>query len=305
MLFESETISRNEMKGTMSDNLPIALSVAKKWTLAMAGIATMCVPLLFGSIHGWRRMTTLLTQAAASTLQSNFRIIFGIRVYQRVGPSHVDWLEMSLPDRQAVKLTDIEKTRCFESPRSPSAETKTRAELSIVGNGKLLTWSADGTMFAYVDRDLTVPPPTPNPFGCEGCFYSDLKVSRAIDTKVLASIRLPERSERWNYPQSIAWLPDGKTLLVGAEAGSSDSHFENYWLLDWTNQSWRYAGGGNDAKWSPDASQILWATPRHLAALGKIRVWVVHLALLDVRSLKQEILTSGTSYVSDFYWCSK
>ena len=39
--------------------------------------------------------------------------------------------------------------------------------------------------------------------------------------------------------------------------------------------------------------------------LGKLHVWVVHLALLDVRTLKQQILTSGTSIVSDFYWCAK
>ena len=42
-----------------------------------------------------------------------------------------------------------------------------------------------------------------------------------------------------------------------------------------------------------------------LEPLGKLHVWVVHLALLDVRTLKQQILTSGTSIVSDFYWCAK
>jgi len=158
-------------------------------------------------------------------------------------------------------------------------------------------------MFAYVARDPTVPDPIPNPFACTDCFYSILNIARTTDMNILATIRLPERSENWNFAESIAWSPDGKDLLVGSQAGSSTSSFENYWLLDWINQNWRYAGGGNDAKWSPDSSQILWSTPRQLEKLGKIDVWVVHLALFDVRSLKQETLTSGTSYVSDFGWC--
>ena len=70
-------------------------------------------------------------------------------------------------------------------------------------------------------------------------------------------------------------------------------------------KDWRYAGGGNSAQWSPDGFEIVWSTPRRLEPLGKLRVWVVHLALLDVRTLRQQILTSGTSIVSDFYWCAK
>ena len=274
--------------------------------LATPAIVTLWVSLLFSGIYGSSRIITALAQPAASPLQSSFKIILAHRVYQLVGPSHIDWLELRFPERKAVKLTDTEKGQCVENlSGTVSAETKTRAELNIAGNGKLLTWSADGAMFAHVVRDPTVLPPTPNPFGCSDCFYSVLKVSRASDTQILATIRLPERSEHWNYPQSIAWSPNGQTLLVGAEAGSSDSHFQDYWLLDWSQQIWRYAGGGNDAKWSPDASQILWTTPRRLEQLGKIHVWVVHLALLDVQSLKQQFLTSGTSYVSDFYWCSR
>ena len=49
---------------------------------------------------------------------------------------------------------------------------------------------------------------------------------------------------------------------------------------------------------------ILWSTPRELAPLGKIRVWVVHLALFDVRTVQVRTLTSGVSYDSDFFWCT-
>lgn len=245
-----------------------------------------------------------LTAETVSAIQSTFKIVYSVRIYQRVGPSHEQWREMTPPDLQSTTSLEA-KARCTDGAVTPSPENKTRAEQSVGDHGKLLTWSDDGTMFAYVDRNPSVPAPTPYPWGCRDCFFPDLKVIRASDARVLATIRLPELGEHWNYPETIVWSPDGQSLLVGAEAGSSDSHFSDYWLVDWTRKNWRYAGGGNGARWSPDGSKIVWSTPRRLEPLGKLHVWVVHLALLDVRTLKQQILTSGTSIVSDFYWCAK
>jgi hypothetical protein len=119
-----------------------------------------------------------------------------------------------------------------------------------------------------------------------------------------ADARLPDRSEHWNYLTSVSASPDGRLLLVGSQAGSSTSSYEDYWLFDRASKTWRYAGGGNKAKWSPDSSTIVWSTPRELAPIGRIHVWVVHLMLLDVRTLKQTPLTSGVTYESDFFWCS-
>ncbi len=116
--------------------------------------------------------------------------------------------------------------------------------------------------------------------------------------------RLPDRSQHWNYLTSVSASPDGKLVLVGSAAGSSTSHFEDYWLFDRASKTWRYAGGGNEAKWSPDSSTILWSTPRELAPIGRIHVWVAHLMLVDVRTLEQQPLTAGVSYESDFFWCT-
>jgi hypothetical protein len=69
------------------------------------------------------------------------------------------------------------------------------------------------------------------------------------------------------------------------------------------NKKWRYAGGGNAAKWSPDSTQILWSDARTLEPLGKIHVWVVHQVLVDVQTLRQTALTTGTSFISEFFWC--
>jgi hypothetical protein len=246
---------------------------------------------------------SLLLFVPASSIQSTFKIVYSIRVYQPVGPSHEEWREMVSPDLRSRPSTET-KERCTAGLVMPSSANKTRAEQTAGRHGKLLTWSSDGTMFAYVDRNPSIPPPKPNPWGCDDCFYPELKIVRASDASLLATIRLPEFGEHWNYPQEIVWSPDGKTLLVGAEAGSSDSHFSDYWMVDWTKKDWRYAGGGNSANWSPDGAEIIWSTPRRLEPLGKLHVWVTYLTLVDAQTLRQQSLTSGTSIVSDFYWCT-
>jgi hypothetical protein len=134
---------------------------------------------------------------------------------------------------------------------------------------------------------------------------SDTCTRQPIETTVLPTdMRLPDRSEHWNFLMSASASPDGKLVLVGSEAGSSTSHFEDYWLFDRASNTWRYAGGGNEAKWSPDSSAILWSTPRELVSIGRIHVWVAHLMLVDVRTLDQQPLTSGVSHESDFFWCT-
>jgi len=134
---------------------------------------------------------------------------------------------------------------------------------------------------------------------------SDTCTRQPIESVVLpGDTRLPDRSEHWNYRTSASASPDGTLILLGSEAGSSTSHFEDYWLFDRATRTWRYAGGGNEARWSPDSSAILWSTPRTLASIGRIHVWVAHLMLVDVRTQEQRPLTSGVSYESDFFWCT-
>jgi hypothetical protein len=136
-------------------------------------------------------------------------------------------------------------------------------------------------------------------------FTSGTCTPQPIESGTLPSgVRLPDRGEHWNYLTSVSASPDGKLLLVGSEAGSSDSHFEDYWLFDRASNSLKYVGGGNGAQWSPDSSKILWSTPRSLGSIGKIKVWVSHLVVVDVRTLEQQPLTSGISYEDAFFWCS-
>src|SRR2546428_1366469 len=92
-----------------------------------------------------------LTAETVSAIQSTFKIVYSVRIYQRVGPSHEQWLETTPPDLRSTASTET-KARCNAGPVTPSPQNKTRAEEIVGQHGRLLAWSDDGTMFAYVDR---------------------------------------------------------------------------------------------------------------------------------------------------------
>jgi hypothetical protein len=159
-------------------------------------------------------------------------------------------------------------------------------EYKLVGHSEPEPWimSIDGRRSRYVEGMCAAEP---------------------VRTSQLAADVRPPTNEHWNYVRSVTLSPDGRVLLVGSEAGTSDSHYQDYWIFDPASLNWRYIGGGNDARWSPDGTKILWSAPRDLAPLGNIRVWVSHLILVDVQTLERKALTSGVTYVSDFFWCSE
>jgi dipeptidyl aminopeptidase/acylaminoacyl peptidase len=213
------------------------------------------------------------------------RIVYRSRAYQRVGASQEQWWEMDLTTRQKLRVSDADAAQ-------------KRATCAGAGQPISRFGKASGVLSASGREVAEIS-------GHEPFDRSPLRIKNVTDGKEIATIQVPTDHEHWNFSTSLAWSPDGKLILAGAQAGSSTSSFEDYWLLDWARQKWQYAGGGNDAQWSPDGSQIVWTTARDLATLGKIHVWVSHLVVLDVASLTQQPLTSGISNESEFFWCSR
>jgi len=228
--------------------------------------------------------TALLLCSLCAAEDNGVKIIFRSRAYQLVGASHEEWWEMDPITRNKTRLSDgdVALRRSMCSERMPPAARFQKA-FSVL--------SPDGRRVASIAVHETFD-------------RSPLRITTVNDARPIATVQVPTDRRHWTYATSLAWSPDGSLVLAGAEAGSSSSHFEDYWLLDWTHQIWRYVGGGNGARWSPDGSYISWTTARDLAPLGRIQVWVSHLVLLDVSNSGQQPLTSGISNESDFFWCS-
>ena len=109
-------------------------------------------------------ISKILTAEPLSPSQSTFKIVYRIRIYQGVGRSREQWREMIPPDVRDTPSTET-KERCAAGLVSPSNENKTKAEQLVGQHGKLLTWSHDGTMFAYVDRNPGDPASKTEPLG--------------------------------------------------------------------------------------------------------------------------------------------
>jgi Tol biopolymer transport system component len=117
----------------------------------------------------------------------------------------------------------------------------------------------------------------------------------------IGRVRFGQRS-KYGYPYSpwslqSTWSPTGERLLVGTYAGSSTAPALDYFLLDLATHQWRRAFTGNDAVWMPDAQHIVFTTQRDLVRLphSSKHVWAAQLALFDVATLTQALLTSGVT----------
>jgi hypothetical protein len=128
----------------------------------------------------------------------------------------------------------------------------------------------------------------------------DVNAKRELDrVRFRGTIMPPGAAFEQSEPEIEQWSPDGKSLLVGTLGAetSSGSPQSDFFVLDLSSKTWTAAGSGNDAIWVPGRSAILFTTPRDLAPLGSTtkNVWVEHLALFDVATRQQTLLTSGAT----------
>lgn len=102
------------------------------------------------------------------------------------------------------------------------------------------------------------------------------------------------------WPLQSTWSPDGRMLLVGTygEHGVSTTGELDYFLLNLTTKIWTRAMTGVNAVWLPGRSAIIYETPRDLAPVPLSEahsVWSAHLAIFDLTTRTETLLTSGVT----------
>jgi Tol biopolymer transport system component len=170
---------------------------------------------------------------------------------------------------------DGKRIACSSGFVADSATGKLRVP---IGKCNLPGWSPDGARLACAsDEDVFVVDPGTG--------------------KEVERVRLPQLAAP-HYPQEMKWSPAGKKLLLGVYGENSGSGEEqsDYIVLDLAAQKWMHAGTGNDASWLPGRDAIVFTTPTGLVPLppsGKHNVWSTQLAMFNLATQKQTMLTSG------------
>jgi hypothetical protein len=159
---------------------------------------------------------------------------------------------------------------------------KPRVPIAACETGAL--WSPDGTRIACsAGQDIVIV---------------DVAAQRETERVRFSGRKDPTLDVIYSEPRAAAWSPDGKQLLARTYGrnSSSDAPQADYFLLDLTAKTWTPAMTGNDAMWLPGRQAIVYTTPIDLLPLppsGEHRVWSTHLAMFDLATHKERLLTSG------------
>jgi hypothetical protein len=108
---------------------------------------------------------------------------------------------------------------------------------------------------------------------------------------------------------SLEWSPDGKWLLVGEsgmETSSSAPQFD-YYVVSSVTMKLRKVASADSALWLPTRDELVYTTPRDLAALPGSRkehfVWVQQLMVFDPVSENKKAITWGLTNNVDTSLC--
>jgi hypothetical protein len=121
-----------------------------------------------------------------------------------------------------------------------------------------------------------------------------------LDSGTLKEIERVRFSERDSAPEDPVWSPDERRLLVGTygeNAGSGDAQVD-YFHLNLTSKTWTREMTAQHLLWLPGRETVLYIKPIELLPLpsaGKHSVWTSQLALFELATRKDTLLTSGLS----------
>ncbi len=196
------------------------------------------------------------------------------------GPFHIALKE---PDGAAVSPDGARAAVTTGEGDTFLTDTATGKSRVPIGKCGFPVWSPDGTrVVCTADQDVVI-----------------------IDAGTGKGIERVRFTLRDSGPEVPVWSPDGRKLLLGTYSDNGISSVD-YFVLDLGAGTWNPAMTGSNAVWLPGRDAILYTTPRDLTPLSpgsKHGVWTTQLALFDLASRKETLLTSGLTNVDNLTLC--
>ena len=267
----------------------------------------------------------ILTGCLVALLDANAAnaqdVVFSRRVYAAKGQTFEQLWSLTLADESLRPLTNT--PRSHQSP-SCSEDGRWIFFTSIDGNRwsvdrqtgseRQATQEAPGTSTdpASVparcdDRTISISPDGTR-IACASRAWTtganELLILDRASTQEIARIPFTERNTSGDeypaWPVRSLWSPNGLALLVGifGEGSTSTVPKMDYFVLEPRTHEWTRAFAGNDPTWGPDARKIVFITPRDLVELpgsSTRKVWSADLAIYDVATKRQTVITRGAT----------
>jgi Tol biopolymer transport system component len=208
--------------------------------------------------------------------------------------------KLVLPERTLVGLLRA------ESPALSPDGTRITYDTSYLGGGspaqsQLLVVDIDGKPVAHLGRGAK---PAWSPDGEKLIALiangTDLQIVEVRTHNIQRTLPLPPKSDRWTSLAELAWSADGKWVLAASPAENA----EDYWVLDMDTRQWAYLDKGRGARWSPDAAQLVYATPRQPAKVERKDVVVGGIRMAQAPDFRPRDVAASPALLDSPAWCA-
>jgi Tol biopolymer transport system component len=215
-----------------------------------------------------------------------------------VSGSHL--AKLLLPEKTLVGLPRA------ENPALSPDGTRIAYDTSYLGGGslaqsQLLVVDLDGKPVAHLGRGAR---PTWSPDSEKLVALvangTDLQIVEVRSRAIERTVALPAKSDRWTLPGALTWSPDGKWILASSPAEGA----EEYWLLNMETRMWTYLDRGRGARWSPDGTRLVYATPWRTVKVDRKDVPVSTLRMAEAPDFRAQELAFAPAAFDSPAWCA-